>query len=126
MEKDQIKEIGIIYLTEHFKLSEFLRSNTAETYDLCNIPDWDIIVNLNRLARRLEKVRNIIDMPIFINSGYRSPEVNAFVNGARNSYHIQGLAADIRCDNMDKLLKALSEFTWSEFIDYKNYIHVAL
>lgn len=118
--------IGILYLTPHFRLVEFLRSDTADTYGHDNIPNWDILVNLNRLALRLEDVRNIVGLPIVINSGYRSPIVNDLVGGALDSYHIHGLAADIRCYDMDKLRKALKSFAWSELIDYTNYIHVAL
>lgn len=121
-----MKALGIIYLTPHFKLAEFLRSNTADSYDLENIPDWDTLVNLNHLAHRLEDVRNIVDLPIVINSGYRSPEVNAFVGGSKNSFHLFGRAVDIRCEDMKKLRSALDEFEWTEFKDYSHYIHIAL
>jgi hypothetical protein len=37
------------------------------------------------------------ELPIIINSGYRSPEVNQRCGGARNSNHLTGCAVDIRC-----------------------------
>ena len=46
-------------------------------------------------------------LPIIVNSAYRSPEVNAKVGGVSSSYHVKGLAADIKCADMDKLLAIL-------------------
>lgn len=41
--------------------------------------------------------------PIIVNSGYRSPEHNKAVGGVPDSYHVQGLAADIRPKNLKDL-----------------------
>lgn len=81
-------------LTASFKLSEFLATKTG----LPNIPPSgsEVYSNLLRLATMLQKIRDYIDQPIIINSGYRSPAVNKAVGGANNSSHMYGLAADIR------------------------------
>ena len=42
------------------------------------------------------ELRLAFGKPIIVNSGYRSPEHNAAVGGVPNSYHVQGLAADLR------------------------------
>ena len=38
-----------------------------------------------------------IEVPIIINSGFRSPEVNRLAGGASQSNHLTGCAVDIRC-----------------------------
>lgn len=76
------------YLTPSFKLGEFLVNEKA-------IPAPEIITNLYRLANRLQVVRDILDKPITITSGYRNPEHNRQVGGEDNSYHTRGMAADI-------------------------------
>lgn len=47
------------------------------------------------LLRALERARVEVG-PITIVSGYRDPDYNAFVGGARNSQHLYGTAADVR------------------------------
>ena len=52
--------------------------------------------NLVELVQNLQVLRDYIDTPIIINSGYRSPEHNKAVGGAPNSYHVKAMASDIR------------------------------
>lgn len=118
--------LGTIYLTPHFSLNEMCDSLKAERLNLSNIPEWDVLVNLNRLCIRLEQIRFRLRLPIIVNSGYRSPKLNDAVGGVHNSYHIFGRAADIRCSDMDALRHELKLFEWEEFIDYGNFIHIAL
>lgn len=48
------------------------------------------------LIQHLERLRHICgDKPLRIVSGYRSPEYNRQVGGARNSQHLHNRAADI-------------------------------
>ena len=50
-----------------------------------------------RLAANFEEIRHALgDLPIRINSGYRTPAYNAAVGGAKLSQHVQGRAIDIR------------------------------
>ena len=88
----------------NFTFNELIKTDTA--YD--NIPnDLNIIKNLIRLADFLQSIRNELHLPIIINSAYRSNEVNEAVGGESSSYHCKGLAADIKCSDMDKLLSVL-------------------
>jgi zinc D-Ala-D-Ala carboxypeptidase len=48
------------------------------------------------LRDKLNELRNAYGGPIYVISGYRSPEHNRAVGGARNSLHVEGLAADLR------------------------------
>lgn len=51
----------------------------------------------------LNRIRTAWGRPIIVNSAYRSPEHNRAVGGVENSYHVQGLAADIRPENLEDL-----------------------
>lgn len=91
-----------IQLTRHFMLSEFLRSSTAESNGIDNTPSLEVVSNLQHLCQEvLEPLRNWMNEPIRINSGYRSPALNKAVGGATSSQHLSGEAADIRIPSKD-------------------------
>ena len=48
------------------------------------------------------------EVPIVINSGYRSPEVNRLAGGATNSNHLTGCAVDIRCAGKVQMIRYAS------------------
>ena len=88
----------------NFSFNELTKTDTG----LDNIPnDMNVLSNICRLAAFLQTIRNELHLPIIVNSAYRSPEVNAKVGGVSSSYHVKGLAADIKCADMDKLLAVL-------------------
>ena len=88
----------------NFTFNELIKTDTG----LDNTPsDMNVLSNICRLAAFLQTIRNELHLPIIINSAYRSPEVNEKVGGVSSSYHVRGLAADIRCSDMDKLLAVL-------------------
>jgi len=83
-------------LTENFTLSEMTKSETALRYDMDNSPPQEITSNLQALAVHvLQPVRDHFARGVKVNSGYRSPDVNAKVGGSRTSDHCRGMAADI-------------------------------
>lgn len=55
------------------------------------------------LIVRLNAIRSRFGKPIIVNSGYRSPEHNKAVGGVKNSFHVQGLAADVRPEDLKDL-----------------------
>ena len=88
----------------HFTFKELVKTDTG----IDNIPDdMNVIHNLVRLSEFLQIIRNELHLPIVVTSGYRSKEVNEAVGGVLSSYHVKGLAADIKCSDMDKLLTIL-------------------
>lgn len=98
---------------ENFTYGELIRSEAALRHNLPNFPhteqEWQ---NLEYLARNLlQPLREALG-PVRINSGYRSPEVNAKVGGSPTSYHCLGCAADIE-------LMSVSLLTGLEYV-YKN------
>lgn len=83
-------------LTTNFTLNELTQSETALRKGLDNAPTQDIISALQVLAVNvLQPVRDHYGRGVKVNSGYRSPEVNASVGGSKTSDHCKGQAADI-------------------------------
>ena len=82
-------------ITDHFHSAEF-SSRCGRLY-----PDFWLQDRLRLLCNQLEVIRAAIGLPIVIVSGYRSPEHNTRVRGAKNSQHMEGKAADIRVADMD-------------------------
>lgn len=77
---------------------------------------------------KLEVVRRILGVPMYITSAYRSPSHNAAVGGAKNSQHLQGRAFDVRLDNINphNLEAAARQAGFSGFGFYRsqNFIHI--
>ena len=83
-----------IRLSKNFALSEMVKSATAERLNVDNSPSDIHLVNLTHLAIHiLQPVRDEFGV-ITINSGYRSPSLNAKVGGSKTSQHCNGQAAD--------------------------------
>lgn len=83
-------------LTQNFTLSEMTKSETALRHGMDNTPGEVEIDNLKMLAEKvLQPVRDHYARGVKVNSGYRSPDVNAKVGGSRTSDHCRGMAADI-------------------------------
>ena len=49
--------------------------------------------------------RNDKEIPIIINSGYRSEEVNRKCGGAKGSNHLTGCAVDIHCYGPEQMIR---------------------
>lgn len=75
-------------ISDYFKLAEFRSKDGAD------FPQ-DVLQNLQKLVVNLGVIREEIGLPIHVNSGYRSTEHNKKIGGAKNSYHVKGMAADL-------------------------------
>ena len=111
-------------LSEHFLLSEFTRSSTAErlgidnSLDASNPLDQDVINNLRNLCEQiLEPLREFAGQPIIISSGYRCPQLNIKVGGVYSSQHTLGEACDIRIPEYDFTGEQGQRFTNTDILD---------
>lgn len=86
----------------NFTFTELCKSDTARKNGIANIPQsLDICDNLLVLiADFLQPLRNKLNKPIVITSGYRCERLNKLVGGAINSEHTKGYAVDIHVPGM--------------------------
>ena len=84
-------------LSSYYTLARLTHSDTGLERGIDNTPPPELLPNLRRLARGLDRVRRLLGHPLLITSGYRSPALNAAVGGVPTSQHAQGLAADFTC-----------------------------
>jgi uncharacterized protein YcbK (DUF882 family) len=87
-------------ITENFSLAEF---NSKCGRPMPN----NVLKNITELAKNLQVIRDEVNLPISITSGYRSPQHNARVKGARNSQHLLGTAVDLKVKAMSPSSVAL-------------------
>ena len=80
-------------LTNNFTLQEF---NSKCGRDIPN----NVLPNIIQLAKNLQVLRDAVGKSISITSGYRSPQHNKKIGGAKDSQHVKGMAADIKVAGM--------------------------
>ena len=100
-------------LSQHFTLGELCKTS-YHTLD-GNIPSHVAIENLKRICEGwLEDLRYSYnrlygdeghEIPIIINSGFRSEEVNRKCGGAKGSNHLTGCAVDIHCYGPEQMIR---------------------
>ena len=117
----------------HFSIKELEKSETASRLGINNTAPPEVRASLENLVIcLLDPLREAYGGPIYVNSGYRCPKLNAAVNGSPTSQHVKGEAADIdtrkgKTENA-RLFKLIRErFDFDQLIDEKNYswIHVS-
>ena len=111
-----LNEINNIIIAPHFNLSEFA------------CPCCHRVMLHPRLLAKLLALRDVLERPIHITSGYRCFAYNRKVGGVANSYHLIGLAADIKVKdiNLIELLGYAEEVDFSGigFYEKKNFLHL--
>lgn len=80
----------------------FFDTREFESKDGAKSPYGETVVK-PELVALLNRIRRAWGRPIIVNSAYRSPEHNKSVGGVDNSYHVKGLAADIRPERQEDL-----------------------
>lgn len=117
-------------LSTHFSLSEFVTSQTAARLGIDNTPPQAVMRAILRTATGMEGVRTLLSAPIIISSGYRSPELNKAIGGAKNSQHVKGEAVDFICPGYGsplKICKAIvaSGIKFDQLIQEGQWVHIS-
>ena len=116
-------------LTKNFSLGELTKSSTATRLGIDNTPNSEHLVNMvNVCCHILQPVREHFGRVVTVNSGYRSPKLNAAVRGSAKSQHCNGQAADFEIinypnydlakwikDKMQRIIECATsplEYTW--------------
>ena len=105
----QMNEFNGLRLSTHFTLQELTKTSVKS---VSNVPPPEAVENLKRLCGWLEHLRDMYNIlygngkvPIVINSGYRSEEVNKKVGGSPTSNHLTGCAADIKVFGIEQAMR---------------------
>jgi len=111
-----LNQVNDIAIAPYFNLSEFA------------CPCCQKVMLHPRLLAKLEKLREVLERPVYITSGYRCPSYNQKVGGVVNSYHLIGLAADIQVKDIN-LMELLEigeniDFNGIGFYEKKNFLHL--
>ena len=89
----------------------------------CHLPEA-VAREAVRLSRALQHLRDLYG-PVAVTSWYRCPAHNKAVGGARNSQHLYGRAADIKCRGCVDLAAWADEFfTTGGVGTYSRYPHM--
>lgn len=81
---------------KYFTVEELCVSAVARSRGIDNTPPPQAVAALHDLiGHLLDPLREAWGGPVVVNSGYRSPALNAAVGGAPRSRHMYGEAADI-------------------------------
>lgn len=108
-------------LTKNFSRKEF-RCRCGRRN--CNASPVDM-----KLVSALQKLRDYVGVPLYINSACRCALHNRRVGGKSNSQHLYGRAADVRCDELSpkelaKCAEMIPEFDKGGIGTYETFVHV--
>ena len=116
-------------ISRHFSFKEFEASDTAKRMHIDNtIKDWAVRDSIVALVENvLQPLRDKWGAPLFVNSGYRSKELNEAVGGVETSQHRRGEAADVACADpyaLAKLVKRM-RLDYDQCIVYPTFLHIS-
>lgn len=117
-------------LSDHFSLGELTRSQVALRRGIDNTPSDEVIEALKLTAAWMEKVRELLKVPIHVLSGYRSLKLNAAVNGSSTSQHCLGEAVDFVAPEFGQPLAICqrirdSDIEFDQLIYEGTWVHVS-
>ena len=109
-------------LSKNFTLNEFLLSQTAERNGIDMTPTPLVLHNIKTLVETvLQPLSDIVNVPIYISSGYRPHELNSLIGGSLTSAHKTGSAADFTVSGMSPF--DVCELIVRQRLPYDQLIH---
>lgn len=119
-------------ISKNFRLEEFTKSPTAKKLKIDNtrVPEY-VKNNIKEMVFQvLQPLRDYIDKPITINSGYRCLKLNSAVGGVPTSQHVQGQAVDIKVDGLSsfEIAQAVLDLhlPYDQLILYNDFVHLSI
>ena len=121
-------------ISPHFSLRELTRSSAASRIRDANMPEAGDLNALKQLCDViLEPLRDAVQRPVRITSGFRSGAVNRAIGGAKGSQHMLGEAVDLKVRGFDatQLLEIIVEMglPFDQVISYDpergGHVHVS-
>lgn len=89
-------------MTKHFSFNELTDSeNHPELVEANRVSAQAYLKQLKYIAATLEEIREVIDVPMKVTSGFRNPALNKAAGGSPTSGHGKGLCADFQPIGME-------------------------
>lgn len=120
-------------ISKYFSESELVVSATGEKLGIKNIPNTEEREYALYTAKRMDEVREFLNVPLIVLSWFRCEELNNAVKGSKTSAHRYALALDSYSNQIstkliyEKLLRAMKEgkLQFDQLIYYpkQNFIH---
>lgn len=118
-------------LSKYFSLRELIFSKLAQAHDIDNMPDAETLDALKYTASQLDKVRELLNNPVNISSGYRCLQVNRRIGSKDTSQHLKGEAIDFKCElfgNPKQVFEAIkkSNIQFDQLIlEFNSWVHIS-
>lgn len=115
----------------NFTYKEITHSDTAMKNGISNKVPYKLMDNMLQSAAGIQKVRDLLGVPVIPTSWFRSPELNAKIGGVNGSHHMLCLAVDFRLNGMpldEAFMKiGMSGINFDQLILYKKkgFIHIS-
>jgi hypothetical protein len=125
----------MVKLSQHFYLYEFFRSSSYPNIAENMMVTLQHVHNMQRLCEEiLEEVRALHNVPLTLNSGFRSRKLNKKIKGSRTSDHMYGAAADVVNAHIINDPIEVAEKLWNKSIPFrqliaykdKRFLHVSI
>lgn len=116
LKRFSLKEDGEYYLSDNFRIKEFRCKDGSDS----------ILIDVDFVKNKLQKIRTHFCASVTINSAYRTPDYNRKIGGASASYHMKGRAFDIvvRGRTPLEVAKYAQELGINGIIQYNTFVHV--
>jgi len=118
-------------LSKYFSLRELTFSKIAEDHGIDNTPTPAILETLKYTALQLDKVRELLNKPVNISSGYRCLQVNRRLGSKDTSQHLKAEAVDFKCElfgNPRNVFEAIrkSDIHFDQLIlEFNSWVHIS-
>lgn len=120
-------------LSDNFALAEFIKPDDYVRFrdnDMRPLFEQRLMI----LAQTLELIRAYVDSPLFVTSGWRSPQRNLLVGGSKTSDHPTGWAADFKSPYMNawrlfrevKTMRFGGLIDFDQLIEYPKHVHISV
>ena len=124
-------------MSKYFSLKELIASTEAYKQKIDNTPGEEEKAHLEELMEFMDGIRSAWGSAIIVTSGYRCPELNEAIGGAKKSAHQTGYAVDcVPANNKKKEFfefckEYLKDLDFDEMLFEKNskgaiWCHIAL
>lgn len=94
-------------ISKNFTFEELTHTTTG----CFNAPNDEQVINLRIVtAAILQPLRSYLNEEVTITSGFRSAQVNIEVNGSAGSFHLYGMAADMKVKSFQKAIDYIKKY----------------